>query len=219
MEVVVDHSCNLSLSDVIEPPDEELPCTQFLMDNNVMFRDQIGARDMEEVSYLYYSENEYGLKLDLWMHENTSRSVIARTLSRLNVPDQFCDFVVDKIVADALGTAKATRSHTNYMILHMAVNIFFYVVSMLDFVGMGEPVIEPASKSAIEELERARVEVSTTCSICLEDMMVGFEATRMPCSHLYHRGCIVKWLERSRFCPLCRFSMPIESLLSLMNIT
>ncbi|XP_068329587.1 probable E3 ubiquitin-protein ligase RHC2A [Pyrus communis] len=76
--------------------------------------------------------------------------------------------------------------------------------------GGDEPQFVPASKSSIEELERTIVETSTMCSICREEMMVGSEATRMPCSHLYHGDCIVKWLQRSRICPLCRYSMPAD---------
>ncbi|AES69209.1 putative transcription factor C2H2 family [Medicago truncatula] len=42
------------------------------------------------------------------------------------------------------------------------------------------------------------------CSICLVELLVGTQATRLWCSHLYHEGCIMKWLCRSNTCPLCR---------------
>ncbi|EXB93459.1 E3 ubiquitin-protein ligase hrd-1 [Morus notabilis] len=47
-----------------------------------------------------------------------------------------------------------------------------------------------------------------TCLVCFEDFMVGYEATRLPCSHIYHGNCIQKWFRKSKFCPLCRFEMP-----------
>ncbi|XP_050369356.1 E3 ubiquitin-protein ligase SDIR1-like [Argentina anserina] len=142
-----------------------------------------------------------------------SRSALAGELSRLHVPDQICDSMVDKIVADAFRTAKRTSSETNCMILHFVVDIFLHVVTVPYSV---DPAFEPASKSTIEGLEKARVEVPTMCSVCLETMVVGLEAARMPCLHLYHGRCIVKWLGQSRFCPLCRYSMPIET---LVNVT
>ncbi|PON93654.1 43kDa postsynaptic protein [Trema orientale] len=67
-----------------------------------------------------------------------------------------------------------------------------------------------ASKSSIEGLERVRIDdqVVVSCSVCLDDVLVSSEATKLPCSHLFHGQCIVKWLHSSKFCPLCRFELP-----------
>ena len=69
---------------------------------------------------------------------------------------------------------------------------------------------EPASAESIEGLEKVRipVEKAVNCLVCLDDVVVGSEAIRLPCSHFYHGHCIVKWLQTSRFCPLCRFELP-----------
>ncbi|KAL6332420.1 hypothetical protein AAG906_004998 [Vitis piasezkii] len=66
----------------------------------------------------------------------------------------------------------------------------------------------PATKSSIDKLERVGVDLSQDCSICLESMPIGLQVVRMPCSHVFHGDCIVKWLERSCHCPVCRFQMP-----------
>lgn len=75
----------------------------------------------------------------------------------------------------------------------------------------------PASKSAIEELEKVKLdslESATThglsCAICKEGFDQEDEATRLPCLHIYHRDCIVPWLEMNNKCPLCRYAMPHE---------
>ncbi|KAL7168256.1 hypothetical protein ACSBR2_038652 [Camellia fascicularis] len=47
------------------------------------------------------------------------------------------------------------------------------------------------------------------CSICLEDFSSRSEATRMPCSHLYHIDCIFQWLGKDNSCPLCRYQISI----------
>uniref|UniRef100_A0A7N2R7R7 RING-type E3 ubiquitin transferase n=1 Tax=Quercus lobata TaxID=97700 RepID=A0A7N2R7R7_QUELO len=70
-----------------------------------------------------------------------------------------------------------------------------------------------ATKSSIEALEKVTLQQDeldsvATCVICTQEFEAGLEVTRMPCSHVYHEECIVKWLKRSNVCPLCRYSMP-----------
>ncbi|KAM2382509.1 hypothetical protein ACFXTH_040185 [Malus domestica] len=67
-----------------------------------------------------------------------------------------------------------------------------------------------ASEASIEMLEKVNVEFSTTCSVCMEEIRVDYEATRMPCLHIFDENCIVEWLHKSRFCPVCHFSMPAD---------
>nr|KYP43539.1 RING-H2 finger protein ATL2B [Cajanus cajan] len=47
---------------------------------------------------------------------------------------------------------------------------------------------------------------SPSCSICLEVLSNGSKAICMPqpCFHIFHQNCIVKWLNISGTCPLCR---------------
>ncbi|XP_028788734.1 E3 ubiquitin-protein ligase Praja-2-like [Neltuma alba] len=73
----------------------------------------------------------------------------------------------------------------------------------------------PATESSIEGLEKLIVEqkegssmAKCECPICFEDFSNDNEATRMPCSHLFHTKCITGWLHTRNTCPLCRFQMP-----------
>ncbi|KAG6538189.1 hypothetical protein ZIOFF_003301 [Zingiber officinale] len=68
----------------------------------------------------------------------------------------------------------------------------------------------PASAAAVEGLKMVMDEESDSCSICLENLGITAPMLAMPCSHLFHPGCLKKWLERSCSCPLCRFSLPQE---------
>ncbi|XWS49949.1 hypothetical protein CRYUN_Cryun12cG0046500 [Craigia yunnanensis] len=78
-----------------------------------------------------------------------------------------------------------------------------------------DPKMRPASKTAIEGLEKVKIDeglgkVETLhCLVCLEELSIEKEARRLPCSHIYHAGCIIEWLKNSNMCPLCRHKLPV----------
>ena len=45
----------------------------------------------------------------------------------------------------------------------------------------------------------------TLCAICLEDLGFTEDSQHLPCSHLFHSGCIKGWLEDRGTCPTCRY--------------
>lgn len=48
---------------------------------------------------------------------------------------------------------------------------------------------------------------SEQCAVCVESIFAGEEVLRLPCSHRFHKACVVRWLESSSFqpsCPLCK---------------
>ncbi|KAB2011383.1 hypothetical protein ERO13_D09G014000v2 [Gossypium hirsutum] len=70
----------------------------------------------------------------------------------------------------------------------------------------------PASKDSIEAMPRIKVKESgNDCCVCLEEFEVEEEAREMPCKHVFHSGCIEKWLLIHGLCPVCRFLMPPET--------
>lgn len=74
-----------------------------------------------------------------------------------------------------------------------------------------KPVVR-AAESSIKKLEDVIVgdRERGPCPVCLENFTVGSHVTRMPCSHMFHRTCILSWLNKSHVCPLCRFQLPSE---------
>ncbi|EXB54735.1 E3 ubiquitin-protein ligase RING1-like protein [Morus notabilis] len=75
---------------------------------------------------------------------------------------------------------------------------------------------KPAAKSAVEALERLVYDgrgsedhqSKLMCCVCMEEMVSGSLMVRMPCSHMFHQNCILKWLKKSHICPVCRFNLP-----------
>lgn len=56
------------------------------------------------------------------------------------------------------------------------------------------------------------VNSDTSCTICFEGFEVEEEEKRgqaqaLGCGHIYHKKCILDWLERNLSCPLCRFQV------------
>jgi len=72
-------------------------------------------------------------------------------------------------------------------------------------------------KAALRALPKIKVtahdiEVNETseCSICLDELVVGQPALRIPCGHLYHEDCVKDWLIKSNECPSCRYELPTD---------
>lgn len=146
--------------------------------------------------------------------DEDSRTAISCKLSCLSVPAAIRQWMTDKILTDASFYLLVTSGGTGHKVLNLSVFINVHVVDTYvwnDDVGETGLEFMPWSKKLWVEnkLERVReVQVSTVCSICMEEIVVGSGGTCMPCSHLFHGACILKWLDKSRSCPLCRFSMP-----------
>lgn len=47
------------------------------------------------------------------------------------------------------------------------------------------------------------------CCVCLVSVPLR-RAKTFPCGHCLHKGCAVRWLSRSRTCPLCRTAVPLK---------
>ena len=75
----------------------------------------------------------------------------------------------------------------------------------------------PATCPRVEILGRLRefhihTDMSVTCAICLEALIVGDVAKELHCQHIFHSDCLNSWcshqlrgLENTSFrCPLCR---------------
>ncbi|GLJ17155.1 hypothetical protein SUGI_0296990 [Cryptomeria japonica] len=67
----------------------------------------------------------------------------------------------------------------------------------------------PAAKSAVEKLATFTMETrGVFCSICQEIIVIGEKTIHLPCDHVYHAECIVKWLGVRNFCPVCKYEFP-----------
>ncbi|XP_010258564.1 PREDICTED: RING-H2 finger protein ATL20-like [Nelumbo nucifera] len=73
--------------------------------------------------------------------------------------------------------------------------------------------VVPASLASIDALPTHRFgngESNICCGVCLEVFSLNEQVKEMPCSHVFHRECIVRWLLQRNVCPLCRHEMPTD---------
>lgn len=75
----------------------------------------------------------------------------------------------------------------------------------------------PAAKSAVDLLPDVKIskelmaaDDGEQCAVCKDEFEIGAEAKQMPCKHLYHKDCIIPWLELHNSCPVCRFELPTD---------
>eukprot|EP01091_Cochliopodium_minus_P018377 TRINITY_DN7439_c0_g1_i1.p1 TRINITY_DN7439_c0_g1~~TRINITY_DN7439_c0_g1_i1.p1 ORF type:complete len:200 (+),score=31.81 TRINITY_DN7439_c0_g1_i1:41-640(+) len=50
-------------------------------------------------------------------------------------------------------------------------------------------------------------ELETSCTICMDDFVSRDKVVVLPCSHNFHRDCVVKWFHSSKLCPICRYEL------------
>ncbi|KAJ4837592.1 hypothetical protein Tsubulata_009698 [Turnera subulata] len=55
------------------------------------------------------------------------------------------------------------------------------------------------------EKERVLIGEDAVCCICLASYDDNEELKELPCSHLFHSGCVDTWLKIKGFCPLCKY--------------
>mmetsp|Transcript_452 Transcript_452/g.658 ORF Transcript_452/g.658 Transcript_452/m.658 type:complete len:203 (-) Transcript_452:186-794(-) len=48
---------------------------------------------------------------------------------------------------------------------------------------------------------------SNTCSICIDKFQEGDGVIISACSHVFHRDCVLEWLQKKDECPMCRQGM------------
>ncbi|KAK8944245.1 E3 ubiquitin-protein ligase RING1 [Platanthera zijinensis] len=75
----------------------------------------------------------------------------------------------------------------------------------------------PAAKSAVEALPVIKIsqdtvvgDVESQCAVCKDSFEIGAEALQLPCKHIYHKDCILPWLELHNSCPVCRYELPTD---------
>lgn len=83
--------------------------------------------------------------------------------------------------------------------------VLMQLMSAQQFMGNAAPSLEiaalPTRRLGAQE---CCAEDPMRCLVCLEDFQAGEELKTLPCRHVYHRGCIGRWLRTDNSCPICK---------------
>jgi hypothetical protein len=144
-------------------------------------------------------EEEWFIEVPMKVHRSqlssheSAKAIIPWLLSHTTLPEQFhhCPEFI-KYVSEYVCSLP---SHVRHLY------VYGFVIVAWDETDPSESVwtyrLSTVKQVKIEE-------ANSECAICLLDLLVGAEAAKLPCSHVYHGGCIVQWLDSSNQCPLCR---------------
>lgn len=58
--------------------------------------------------------------------------------------------------------------------------------------------------NGISRVRISEIDENSHCPICMEEFKVDDQACQLPCNHNYCSECILRWLDYSKTCPVCR---------------
>ncbi|KAL4184353.1 hypothetical protein AMTRI_Chr10g225180 [Amborella trichopoda] len=154
-------------------------------------------------------------------HFLDSRSIIYQflidELHRMDVAEQIIngniDFITDKVWHKLEVINRVGMAPQETFVVNLSIEIVTEIDdadAVVDETSLGI-TSRPAARHAVDSLERVdiRGDEKVVCTICLSEMGSDTVDVRaMPCSHRYHRDCIVSWLQNRSSCPLCRYQLP-----------
>eukprot|EP00210_Caulerpa_lentillifera_P008683 g8282.t1 len=75
------------------------------------------------------------------------------------------------------------------------------------------PSRSAASETAIRSLRRECIRgrnhelIGETCVVCHEQYKTDDTIVRLPCDHVFHEDCVMRWLNDHNTCPVCRYNL------------
>ncbi|GMJ01375.1 hypothetical protein HRI_003806700 [Hibiscus trionum] len=180
----------------------------------------------------FFSQRTLCFRLNLLQSPRLLHQVLAPKLEELRVDMSSDEYegVLQDIMQCGIGTVRRMRDQGHYcraLQLHSDLYVAPMAMAMSDqetsmtralsesrreFENNNYGMVAAAESSVKKMVKRVKVEDGEKgdCMVCLEELRVGFEASQMPCSHVFHGGCIQRWLKQSHYCPICRFEMPTD---------
>lgn len=137
--------------------------------------------DMEDAGVAIVSEIPRAF-LD---EEETCNRYVANVLSKAKINDWIQDDVVPNISKDAINMSRLNGEEEGFIV---------------------EAEAEIVEETSLKyDLDVPRKPIEQDCAICLNELLSKKKIImKLPCSHNFHRDCVLSWLSRKHSCPSCR---------------
>ncbi|XP_030519407.1 E3 ubiquitin-protein ligase SGR9, amyloplastic-like [Rhodamnia argentea] len=189
--------------------------------HQLVFVDQVGVPINFQDTILSESSQSLELPLCVLLWQSLCQTHMERVLDALDVHSCFWADIIRSIMhAVFLGLYYGHQQFDMNIDLDLATQEQVRMENIVEVSTGGyesdpnqDQVTLGVSRSTIEKLERNSCSVwdgDGCCCICLEELNGVDKVMEIPCSHLFHSKCIVKWLERTDSCPLCRSKVEVE---------
>ncbi|KAL1206480.1 E3 ubiquitin-protein ligase BIG BROTHER [Cardamine amara subsp. amara] len=97
--------------------------------------------------------------------------------------------------------AVKVRSHRRGFKIEIEINVNMY--HTVD-IGSGCKGKKACPLRVVGDRHVAKRVTGADCPICLTELSSEMSRMELPCSHVFHSECVVKWLNNSTSCPICR---------------
>ncbi|PON57307.1 43kDa postsynaptic protein [Parasponia andersonii] len=183
---------------------------EFLIDVFVTYTNDVVRHNSSQHTTSYSSRYfRFTSQRHHFLESSISWSIISNMLSHMLVPLHVQPLMIQKISTSAREIASQPEN-LGCKTIPLVVALVIEREPPEEEEVEGEADELEVSNAVAAALEKVRFEGfgENNCVICLEEMLGGCEAVRLPCLHFYHEECILNWLKKSSICPLCRLTMP-----------
>jgi len=80
------------------------------------------------------------------------------------------------------------------------------IITRMMEANIGRGGTPPASQNVLSKLKHRQATATDCkdCAVCQDQIKEEENIIELPCGHLFHKDCLVPWLERHANCPVCR---------------
>uniref|UniRef100_A0A3B5LCW3 RING finger protein 122 n=1 Tax=Xiphophorus couchianus TaxID=32473 RepID=A0A3B5LCW3_9TELE len=119
-----------------------------------------------------------------------------------------CDFELQDFVPDCKMTSESLFNlPLNTYIILLGIGLFILMLSLIYCCYLFRYTVKHLRMVVLKGAGKKLSLLGQTCAVCLEEFRSRDELGVCPCSHAFHKKCLLKWLEIRNVCPMCNKSV------------
>ncbi|KAM3393660.1 hypothetical protein ACQJBY_014405 [Aegilops geniculata] len=128
-----------------------------------------------------------------------------RGASSMSMTDFIEQLLHARFEQQRLGFSAHTSHQSQVSISNFGHDDVFEIFGDISLRGLSHESLKKLPHYVVTDQVHSTLHENLPCTICLQDMVAGETARRLPnCSHAFHQPCVDKWLFTHGSCPVCR---------------